>query len=156
MIRKTSCFVLLCVQAIRKRISFEVRKNMHRLAVPFLVCLILHHFRLYRCGIALLVTYVVDTAYCILFKTVRVDDPHLFPIGNHGSLIEFTPPDNFEISCGQYVQICAPYISEHEFHPFSVIPVTTIDGKKACSFYVAKCGDWTTKLHEAAKDNVHR
>jgi hypothetical protein len=140
---------------LKRRVGFEPRKAVHMLSVPMLVALCFHHQRLLATCAALLVAYLLDWAYAILFKTHRVDDPRLFPIGN-GALVEFRLPPGFECRSGQYIFVCAPYISKYEWHAFSAIPITHVDGSLGCSFYAQACGDWTDALLAAAHRNVRR
>lgn len=143
---------VLCVPSC----SFEVRKAMHMLSLPALVALAFHHYRLSYFATILLCLYSADWLYSNLFKTYRVQKPFLFPIGTSGTVIEFLPPEGFNFHSGQYLFVCAPYISKYEWHPFSVIPATTSDGSLACSMYALACGDWTKRLLEAAKRNSRR
>ena len=142
-------------ETIKRRLSFEVRKSMHMLAIPMILALCFHHRRmLWTCSF-LLVVYGLDWAFSNLFKTYRIDAPHLFPIGS-GTLVEFKSPPGFKFRSGQYVFVCAPYISKGEWHAFSVIPISHVDGSVACSFYALACGNWTKKLQESAIKNVRR
>ncbi len=140
---------------LKRRVGFEPRKAVHMLSVPLLLALCFHHPRLLATCAALAIAYGLDWAYANLFKTYRVDDPHLFPIGN-GALVEFRLPANFHCRSGKYVFVCAPYISKYEWHAFSIIPITHLDGSPGCSFYAQACGDWTRALLAAAKNNVRR
>ena len=140
---------------LKRRVGFEPRKAVHMLAAPLLLALCFHHPRLLATCAFLLVAYGLDWAYSNLFKTHRVDAPQLFPIGN-GTLVEFRLPTGFQCRSGQYVFVCAPYISKYEWHAFSTIPITHIDGSVGCSFYAQACGDWTNALLAAAHRNVRR
>lgn len=140
---------------LKRRVGFEPRKAVHMLAAPLLLALCFHHPRLLATAAFLLVAYGLDWAYSNLFKTHRVDAPQLFPIGN-GTLVEFRLPPGLECRSGQYVFVCAPFISKFEWHAFSTIPITHIDGSVGCSFYAQACGDWTNALLAAAHRNVRR
>jgi hypothetical protein len=137
-------------------VSFEVRKGLHMLSLPALAILAVHHYRLSCFTPALLGLYCLDWLYSNVYKTYRVQQPFLFPIGESGTVIEFLPPPGFSFHSGQYILVCAPHISKYEWHPFSVIPATTSDGSLACSLYALACGDWTRQLLETAKRSSRR
>ena len=155
------------INRLRDYLDYEFIKLCHTgCVILFLLCSIFHYIRLrYLCSF-LLCTYLVDKLLGYTLRTYFVTTPYFFPIAN-GTMIEFIPPQGFEVKAGSYIYINIPWISKIEWHPFSVIPSAADieeivnfsghqQGSLRCSIYIENSGNWTKRLQELAYNNIHR
>eukprot|EP00904_Undaria_pinnatifida_P005572 jgi/Undpi1/2144/HiC_scaffold_12.g05530.m1 len=135
--------VPMMAESIKKKITFECRKLMHMLFIPFIVAICFHGSVLMAEGTILLVWYLLDRLYFTTKMTFFIDRPIFKPVGR-GTLVRFELPTGYQYKPGAYVQVNCPAISASEWHPFSIFPVpgpTTRAG-----FHVEAVGDWTEEL----------
>ncbi|CAM9294444.1 unnamed protein product [Ectocarpus sp. 6 AP-2014] len=109
----------MSVGCLKERVTFETRKYLHMLFIPFVVALCFHGTRLKALGAVLLVWYLLDRFY-------------------------FTTRIGYKYQPGAYVQVNCPAISVSEWHPFSLFPVPGPNPR--AGLHVEAVGDWTNEL----------
>jgi len=138
---------------LRKRIPFEYRKPLHYLALPWLILLTFHQYpRMFISFWCIFCFYVLDFLVSFLILTHRIENPEFHPVGQGTAILFDVPPSMQGYQAGQYAYINIPWISKHEWHPFSLI--ASSEGHTKASFYILTAGDWTETLFKRAL--VHR
>jgi predicted ferric reductase len=113
--------------------------------------LYLHVYSLWRWWLALVVLYMGDLCYDLIFLTT-VSTLSLSRPGPDGvtflSLYSTNHPE-----AGSYYRIKVPSISLTEWHSFSFAGNSSSNHLK---FFIASAGDWTSALHELVSDPARR
>ncbi|CAM9880830.1 unnamed protein product [Ectocarpus fasciculatus] len=133
----------MSVGFLKERLTFETRKYLHMLFIPFMVALCFHGTRLKALSAVLLVWYLLDRFYFTTRMTFRLSSPVYKPVGR-GTLVRFGLPAGYSYQPGAYVQVNCPAISASEWHPFSLFPVPGPNPR--AGFHVEAVGDWTNEL----------
>ena len=144
--------------SIRTRVSYEIRKTLHYLFIPFCAALAAHAptsavpnggFIGYVMGFCLAL-WVADSTYCWLWLTRKVSDPHfqVFPNG-----VQMTLPIAAERSEG-FVYVCVPWVSKHQWHAFSIFP--NPQDRSLGHVHMQAVGDWTSAVHRAVQVSTRR
>ena len=119
--------------------------------VLWLIFLYLHVYSLWPWWLAILVLYIGDLCYDLIFLTT-ISNLSLSRPGPDGvtflSLYSTHLPE-----AGSYYKIKIPSISLTEWHSFSFAGNSSSNHLK---FFVASAGDWTTALHELVSDQSKR
>ncbi|CAM9786026.1 unnamed protein product [Scytosiphon promiscuus] len=140
----------MSVGLIRAKVTYEVRKTLHLLTIPFMVAICFHGRPLQLLGAVLLVWYLVDRLYFTTKMTFLIDSPSFKAVGR-GTLVRFELPPGYQYKPGAYVQVNCPAISASEWHPFSLFPVP---GPRArAGFHVEAVGDWTNEMFSLCLEN---
>eukprot|EP01050_Picozoa_sp_SAG11_P008038 SAG11_NODE_690_length_7706_cov_7.429078_2_plen_963_part_00 len=140
------CLLMRLPQCLKKMISWEFRKGAHMLCVIFGVALCFHTLRLtIFMGVVILI-YFSDKIYQTCALTFKIQNSHFRRLPTSVQLT-YKNPANWRCDNTGYINIAVPWVSKHEWHPFSVYPHSTRDGYSCVCINVA--GDWTKKLHES-------
>ncbi|CBJ27976.1 putative respiratory burst oxidase homolog [Ectocarpus siliculosus] len=110
----------------KKLMTFEFRKALHMLFIPFMVAMCFHGKVLAVLAGILVAWYLVDRTY-------------------------FTTRIGYQFKVGSYIQVNCPAISAKEWHPFSMFPVP--GPRPRGGFYVEAVGDWTQELFRLSLDD---
>ena len=144
--------------SLRSRISFEMFKYVHYLFVPLYVVVIAHtldakgrssmHARSQSWFwlVVPMCLYAADYIYgMVTVKRSRVLSGRLISEPK-GMVLRIKYPRGLVFQPGQYVRICIPSISWHEWHPFSIASAPR--NHKHLELYITVVpGGWTDKLH---------
>lgn len=136
------------VPALRKRLSYELRKWLHYLSVVWGLAACAHAPKrniIIIMGSAVGI-YLLDWLYGFVF---RIHHMSTLSFTRLGSAIEvaWQNPPGFNSDDGGYVYLCLPWISRTEWHAFSLVAHPTMPNRSAVC--IAVVGDWTRKLHAA-------
>eukprot|EP00322_Chrysochromulina_rotalis_P013360 CAMPEP_0115850806 /NCGR_PEP_ID=MMETSP0287-20121206/12155_1 /TAXON_ID=412157 /ORGANISM="Chrysochromulina rotalis, Strain UIO044" /LENGTH=729 /DNA_ID=CAMNT_0003304817 /DNA_START=333 /DNA_END=2522 /DNA_ORIENTATION=- len=136
----------MAVASLRKRISWEVRKGLHYLSVPWGVLLALHAPAMsviFIVGIPVLL-YVLDYVIGSISRTYRIESPTFTRI-ECGVELVFEHPPGFKSDGTGYVLVNLPWLRSWEWHAFSLFAHATLDNHSCVC--MNKSGDWTEALH---------
>ncbi|CAM9425384.1 unnamed protein product, partial [Choristocarpus tenellus] len=131
---------------LRNKLSYEVRKGMHYLAVPLLICISFHSRALSIVGSIVTIWWTLDWFYSITRRTYLIPHPVYSSVGR-GTSVHLDLPKGYNFKAGAYAYINCPMISRKEWHPFSLIaaPCSTEEHPSAV-FFAEAVGDWTKDL----------
>lgn len=139
--------------SLKKSISYETRKRLHYLFIPFTLCMAFHvpksSFREGRGFIMYamcfcLGMYTLDSIYCKIYMTHKIENPS-FKILSNGVVLSL-PAYAFsgglfsregEKERGGYVYVCFPWIDPHQWHAFSIFESNypdEHDDKETCDY----------------------
>lgn len=140
---------------LRRAMSFELRKNLHALAIVWAACAALHapaSHLFYLMG-TLVVVFLVDKAYGAL-STTRVQAR--FARLDGLVIMSFTPRGRCtgDFERGGFLSVCLPWISKTEWHPFSFFPSALRPGEVCVAIEVV--GDWTRCLRDSLAVSASR
>lgn len=145
------------LNALKQSISFEIRKRIHYLSWLWMIALMLHapaQHIFYIIGIPFLI-YLLDWFYGCFISTYMA--PHArFVRLESAVMIRVPKPNGFELkgAGGAYCYLCVPWVSNVEWHAFSVFK-DPFDNDYVC-FCIAVTGDWTRTLHEEIREPIYR
>eukprot|EP00904_Undaria_pinnatifida_P005538 jgi/Undpi1/2113/HiC_scaffold_12.g05499.m1 len=140
----------MLVTRLKSWLSFEFRKVMHMLSIPFLLALCFHTKAVRSMGIVLLVWYLLDRMYFTTRMSFVIENPTFKPVGR-GTFVRFDLPDGYRFKVGAYIQVNCPAISATEWHPFSLFHVP--GSRPKAGFHVEAVGDWTSELFRLSLEN---
>ncbi|CAM9558042.1 unnamed protein product, partial [Hapterophycus canaliculatus] len=140
----------MSVGYIKEKLTYEIRKTLHLLTIPFMVAICFHGRSLRLLGAVLLVWYLVDRLYFTTKMTFLIASPNFKPVGR-GTLVRFELPPGYQYKAGAYVQVNCPAISASEWHPFSMFPVP--GSRPRAGFHIEAVGDWTNELFALSLEN---
>ncbi|CAB1097723.1 unnamed protein product [Ectocarpus sp. CCAP 1310/34] len=132
------------------QLTFEVRKYLHLLFMPFMIAVCFHGRALQILGAILLAWYLLDRLYFTTKMTFLLSSPVYKPVGR-GTLVRFELPPGYQYKPGAYVQVNCPAISVSEWHPFSLFPVP--GPRPRAGFHVEAVGDWTNEMFRFCLEN---
>ncbi|CAM9595413.1 unnamed protein product [Choristocarpus tenellus] len=150
---------------LRQKITYEVRKGFHYLAVVALISICFHNFALSIVVVVILVVFAGDFAYFYLYGTHLIENPTYQAVGG-GTCITVKLPNRYSFKAGSYAYVMCPSISSREWHAFSIIPAagdveenSTTAGQDNvthgnATFYVAAVGDWTKEVLSRTLQNT--
>lgn len=147
--------LIMSTTAIFRGISsslYAIFYHMHMIGyVLWIVFLCLHVYSLWPWWLAILILYVADMCYDIIFLTT-VSNLSFSRPGPDGvtflSLYSARHPEP-----GSYYKVKVPSISLTEWHSFSFAGNASSNHLK---FFIASSGDWTSALHELVSDSEKR
>ncbi|CAN0109472.1 unnamed protein product [Ectocarpus fasciculatus] len=134
----------------KAKLTFEVRKYLHLLFIPFMIAVCFHGRALQILGAILLTWYLLDRLYFTTKMTFLLSSPVYKPVGR-GTLVRFELPPGYQYKPGAYVQVNCPAISVSEWHPFSLFPVP--GSRPRAGFHVEAVGDWTNEMFRFCLEN---
>lgn len=136
----------MAYEPIKKRISFETRKALHYLSWIWGLALVFHapavHI-FWIMGIVMLI-YFLDYFVGLYSRIFLVESTIFRRLGNQ-TVLSFRNPEGFGFNRASYVYIMLPWISQYQWHAFSVFPHPT--EKNTSSLCMAAVGNWTKELH---------
>ncbi|CAB1097719.1 unnamed protein product [Ectocarpus sp. CCAP 1310/34] len=127
----------------KKLMTFEFRKALHMLFIPFMVAMCFHGKVLAVLAGILVAWYLVDRTYFTTRMHFCIERAVFRPVGR-ATLVRFDLPPGYQFNVGSYIQVNCPAISAKEWHPFSMFPVP--GPRPRGGFYVEAVGDWTQEL----------
>eukprot|EP00752_Nemacystus_decipiens_P012611 g11168.t1 len=136
---------------LRDKLTYEFRKLLHLLFIPFMVAICFHGKPLRILGAVLLAWYLLDRLYFTTRMTFLVSAPIYKSVGR-GTLVRFELPDGYQYKPGAYVQVNCPAIDAGEWHPFSLFPVPG-GARQRAGFHVEAVGDWTDEFFRLCLEN---
>ncbi|CAM9785957.1 unnamed protein product [Scytosiphon promiscuus] len=128
---------------LKKSMTFEYRKALHLLFIPFTIALCFHGRALRAVCAIILVWYLLDRLYFTTRMSFYIERPVFRPVGR-GTFVRFDLPPGYQFKVGAYIQVNCPAISAGEWHPFSIFPVP--GSRPRAGFHVEAVGDWTQEL----------
>jgi len=135
-------------ERLRSTLSYEVRKYTHVLFALSAMIALMYHAPKTNIGPILALTlavYGLDVLYQTLVLTYKVEST-VFHRLEKGVQLSFRNPPGFAAdSVTGYVYVLLPWISQHEWHAFSLYS----QSDDCSSICVSASGDWTRKLHAA-------
>ncbi|CAM9969245.1 unnamed protein product [Ectocarpus sp. 4 AP-2014] len=140
----------MTVGLAKAKLTFEVRKYLHLLFIPFMIAVCFHGRALQILGAILLAWYLLDRLYFTTKMTFLLSSPVYKPVGR-GTLVRFELPPGYQYKPGAYVQVNCPAISVSEWHPFSLFPVP--GSRPRAGFHVEAVGDWTNEMFRFCLEN---
>ncbi|KAL3922525.1 MAG: hypothetical protein SGILL_002157, partial [Bacillariaceae sp.] len=161
----SSC-LLICVPmtVLKKRIRYEIRKNLHYLFLLFALALCFHSppsavpnggFSAYVFG-TILVWYFVDYLYCFFFMTEKIETTK-FSVVPTGVKMTMKVSERFQKmgNQGGICYVCLPWISKNQWHAFSLFenPKNPLTERE---IFIQKTGDWTTTVHDTLQRETVR
>ncbi|CAN0426842.1 unnamed protein product [Pylaiella littoralis] len=133
----------MMLACLKKLMTFEVRKALHMIFIPFVLALCFHGEATRILCIVLLVVYIVDRLYFTTRMSFHIERPVFRPVGR-GTFVRFDLPPGYQFRVGAYIQVNCPAINATEWHPFSIFPVP--GPRPRAGFHVEAVGDWTQEL----------
>ena len=140
--------------SVRARVSYEVRKTLHYLFIPFCAALAAPcaygrdpKWRLHRIRHGVLLGPVGGRLDLLLAladpKGPLSPTSKWFPNG-----VQMTLPIAADRSEG-FVYVCVPWVSKHQWHAFSIFP--NPHNRSLGHVHMQACGDWTSAVHRAVQ-----
>eukprot|EP00752_Nemacystus_decipiens_P012610 g11167.t2 len=136
---------------LKKTLTYEIRKALHLLFIPFTVAMCFHGKALRVTCSILLVWYLVDRLYFTTRMSFCIERPIMKPVGR-GTFVRFDLPPGYQFKVGAYIQVNCPAISATEWHPFSIFPVP--GSRPRAGFHAEAVGDWTQELFRLSLGDV--
>jgi predicted ferric reductase/Ca2+-binding EF-hand superfamily protein len=149
--------LLMGVRALRKKYSWELRINVHKIgALCFLVGLAFHTSKLTVIMTALLAAWAIDSFVTSHYLTHKVTSSKFNRLGS-GTQLTFSNHQHWATFGAElgYIRVCVPWVSKSQWHPFSVYPAADDPENKSAVFIVA-AGDWTEALHRSIERDTQR
>ncbi|CBJ27980.1 putative respiratory burst oxidase protein [Ectocarpus siliculosus] len=140
----------MTMRLAKTKLTFEARKYLHLLFIPFMIAVCFHGRALQILGAILLAWYLLDRLYFTTKMTFLLSSPVYKPVGR-GTLVRFELPPGYQYKPGAYVQVNCPAISVSEWHPFSLFPVP--GSRPRAGFHVEAVGDWTNEMFRFCLEN---
>jgi hypothetical protein len=143
-------------EAIRKNVSFEIRKRLHYLSWVWLGALCFHapQRNVFWIAGSFFILYLVDWTFG-MFVATRLAPSARFVKLESAVLIRLVKPPGFQVrGAGGYCYLNVPWISKEEWHAFSTFKDPHDDDY--IGFLIAVAGDWTKKLHSEIHEPVDR
>mmetsp|Transcript_8239 Transcript_8239/g.10840 ORF Transcript_8239/g.10840 Transcript_8239/m.10840 type:complete len:343 (-) Transcript_8239:524-1552(-) len=104
-----------------------------------------------------IILYFLDSAFVWLFMTEHVKDTK-FTVLDCGLQITMPLSTNFNTRSdkggGGFVFVCVPWVSETEWHPFSIYDDPKDEAKR--NIFIYKTGDWSKKLYHSLERDTTR
>lgn len=159
--------LLICIpmgfDAVRMKMSYEVRKILHYFFVVFSIALAFHapFSTIPNGGFApiifpvLIIWYVLDAMYVMLFWTEKIESTvfHVVPTG-----VQLTMQVSEEFQkrgqSGGYCYVCFPWIAKNEWHAYSLFENPSKPSER--QIYIDNLGDWTQKVKDFLERDTHR
>lgn len=113
--------VPMATPAIKKRVSFEFRFNLHWLLLPMAFALCWHSPRVLILTLIAVGLWALDYTYVLVFRTFRLDVVELTRLPDGGVQMLFHNPTGFEPHAGEFIKVKFPWLEQggDEWHPFS-------------------------------------
>jgi len=152
MLATVPLIALMTFQKCRRSVSWEVRKTIHVTCyLIFITSLMWHTTRLKWIMLVVLGIYAIDQYIKNFGMTHRVVNSHFHRLGS-GVQLKFENPPNWDVRQLGYVNVCVPWVSKSEWHPFSCYP----QGDNSTAVFMMAAGDWTTAVHKSIERDSHR
>ncbi|EJK47714.1 hypothetical protein THAOC_33548 [Thalassiosira oceanica] len=141
---------------LKARLSFELRKSIHYLAILWAAALMAHAPEriFWMIGVPLLV-YIADVIIGY-HKTHLIDNTYFERVGKDTVLVTFKTPDGMAKSCSSsFVYVMIPWISKYQWHAFSVYGSKQPGHSQLC-ITKASNASWTAALIDEMSVPSHR
>ena len=144
----------MTVPFLKQRMTYEWRKGLHYLSVPWGAALMCHAPEriFWLIGVPLFV-YCADKVTEYLFQTHLVESAHFQRLSDTSILVSFENPQGFGRQNSAYIYLMLPWLSTCQFHAFTVIPSAKANHS---SIVINEAGDWTRQLMQAVTVPTHR
>jgi hypothetical protein len=119
----------------------------------FGVSIAFHTSKLFWIMTTTMLVYGTDFMYCKFGRTYRIESCKFLRLGN-GTQITFANPKGWSDRKIGYINVCIPWISKTQWHPFSVY--INRDGSSTSNVCIMNSGDWTGALHAAVEHGESR
>lgn len=139
---------LFAVEALRRRVPFELFYATHFLGVAIVALLLWHSPRYWKWFLVGGTGYLLDR----LVRFYRMRSPTTLlsarPLPSRVTELVIARPAGFDYRAGDFVFVLIPRLSRLEWHPFTISSAPERPG--SFTLHVRTLGDWTERLHQAA------
>lgn len=147
--------IVLPMSVFKKYFKFEMRKYAHYFFWVFCIAMTFHapFWALPNAGFCrfifpiLIIWYALDATYVKFFMSERIGTVS-YRVLDSGVELSMPVSERFQnnLQSGGYGYVMAPWVDRNQWHAFSIYE-NPLD-KSVRHMFMAKVGDWTTKIHE--------
>ena len=138
---------------LRKAVSWEMRKGMHMASIGYAIALCFHSTNMAGVMAFSLLIYVADVLLVYGKFTWKSEDTLFSNVGT-GTQVSFRMPAGRAKVVTGFINLCVPFVSPSEWHPFSCYSDPKHEGH-LCIYAQSVDGGWTEKLNRLVTHDTH-